>query len=55
MTPAGNDFTLCPTGRGLAASRRPFGDARSPRAARRGGGTPALSSSDTIEERSVNF
>ena len=27
---AGNDFTQCRTGRGLAASRRPFGDARSP-------------------------
>ena len=23
---AGNDFTQCRTGRGLAASRRPFGD-----------------------------
>ena len=28
--PAGRDFTLCRTGRGLAASRRPFGDARFP-------------------------
>ena len=28
--PAGNDFTQCRTGRGLAASRRPFGDARFP-------------------------
>lgn len=27
---AGNDFTQCRTGRGLAASRRPFGDARLP-------------------------
>ena len=27
---AGMDFTLCRTGRGLAASRRPFGDARLP-------------------------
>ena len=27
---AGNDFTQCRTGRGLAASRRPFGDARFP-------------------------
>ena len=27
---AGKDFTLCRTGRGLAASRRPFGDARFP-------------------------
>ena len=26
----GNDFTQCRTGRGLAASRRPFGDARLP-------------------------
>ena len=26
----GKDFTLCRTGRGLAASRRPFGDARFP-------------------------
>ena len=30
MTSAGNDFTLCRTGRGLAASRHPFGDARFP-------------------------
>ena len=28
--PAGMDFTLCRPGRGLAASRRPFGDARLP-------------------------
>ena len=28
--PAGKDFTLCRTGRGLAASRRPFGIARLP-------------------------
>ena len=28
--PVGNDFTLSRTGRGLAASRRPFGDARLP-------------------------
>jgi len=28
--PAGKDFTLCRTGRGLAASRHPFGDARFP-------------------------
>ncbi len=28
--PAGKEFTLCRTGRGLAASRRPFGDARLP-------------------------
>ena len=27
---AGNDFTQCRTGRGLAALRRPFGDARLP-------------------------
>ena len=27
---AGREFTLCRTGRGLAASRRPFGDARLP-------------------------
>ena len=30
MIPAGQDFAPCRTGRGLAASRRPFGDARSP-------------------------
>ena len=30
MTSAGNDLTLCRTGRGLAASRHPFGDARLP-------------------------
>ena len=29
MMAAGREFTLCRTGRGLAASRRPFGDARS--------------------------
>ena len=28
--PAGNDFAQCRTGRGLAAPRRPFGDARFP-------------------------
>jgi hypothetical protein len=27
---AGREFTLCRKGRGLAASRRPFGDARLP-------------------------
>ncbi len=30
MTLAGNDFAQCRTGRGLAASRRPFGDAHFP-------------------------
>ena len=30
MIPARQDFAQCRTGRGLAASRRPFGDARSP-------------------------
>ena len=30
MIPARQDFAPCRTGRGLAASRRPFGDARFP-------------------------
>ena len=30
MIPARQDFAQCRTGRGLAASRRPFGDARFP-------------------------
>ena len=40
MTHKGNDFTLCPTGRGLAASRRPFGDARLPVGHSAGAETP---------------
>ena len=42
MTVSGNDFTLCPTGRGLAASRRPFGAARLPVGHSAGAGTPPL-------------
>ena len=43
MTVAGKDFTPCRRGRGLAASRRPFGDARFPRLHGAGGAEVPLS------------
>jgi hypothetical protein len=50
---AGKDFMLCPTGRGLAATQRPFGDAHLP--VGHSTRTKLSSHYQTTQKRSVNF